>query len=140
MEKVLDLIEQKNNCLVRFKDMNEQEIHNFNEGNFDNLETFYHSRETILEMIGRLDNKITQEQHANEQALSVSNESKSRLKQALELKNSLVQDIIELDLMIISIIEQAKSQIIKDLSQVKAVKKVFGTANKKTGSRIDENF
>ena len=140
MEKVIDLLEEKNNCLVRFKDMNEQEIHNFNEGNFDNLETFYNSRETLLEIIGKLDQKMTEEQHANEQALHVTKESKERLKIALEMKNSLVQDIIELDLLIISIIEQAKSAIIKDLSQVKAVQKVFGDSPKKTGSRIDESF
>jgi len=138
MEKVIDLIEQKNSCLVRFKDMNEKEIHNFNEGNFDNLETFYNSRETVLEMIGLLDKKIAQEQA--EHSLNVDQESKNRLVVALELKNALVQDIIELDLMIISIIEQAKSEIIKDLSQVKAVRKVFGPTTKKTGTKIDENF
>lgn len=140
MEKVIDLIEQKNNCLVRFKDMNEKEIHNFNEGNFENLEAFYNSRETILEMIGILDNKIAQEQAEHAQAITVMPDAKARLVEALEMKNVLVQDIIELDLIIISIIEQAKSEIIKDLSQVRAVKKVFGSAEKKTGKRIDESF
>ena len=47
METIINLLKDKNYHLEKFHELNATELINFVDGNFDNLEVFYQSRETI---------------------------------------------------------------------------------------------
>lgn len=125
MKEIINLLDQKNQHLERFYRRNEDEILNFTDGNFDNLERFYHSREVILDMIGCLDQMIEEAQGRVDTHLT--DDDKRQAIQALDRKNDLVTQILSQDLQILSLIENAKSNIIKELTQVKTAKKAVGS-------------
>lgn len=133
MREVINLLNQKNHHLERFHRHNETEILNFMEGNFDNLERFYNSREVILDIISCIDKMIEGAQPKEPVASGVSSESKREIIGALDRKNDLVTQILSQDLQVLSLIESAKSGIIKELAQVKTAKKAVGSY--KSGDR-----
>ena len=58
MLRIITLLNQKNHYLEKFYSLNETEIIHFSAGYFDNLDSFYQTREKILEMIKYLDGEI----------------------------------------------------------------------------------
>ncbi len=126
MNSVIDLLTEKNHFLDKFINLNENEILNFMDGNFDNLDSFYNSREKLLNILTDIDNKI-EEESIFEYDGHISNEIKKKIIKALDYKNEIVKQILAQDLQILSLIEEAKSIIIKELSQVKTTRKVFNS-------------
>jgi hypothetical protein len=139
MENIISLLQDKNYHLQRFHEMNETELMNFVEGKFDNLEVFYNSREAILDLIRCIDRLIEQCNLIEINPESVSSEQRRHIGQALAKKNDLVTKILAQDLQILSVLEATKSNIIKELSQVRATRKAVG-AYKSSGPdpRLDE--
>jgi hypothetical protein len=127
MQQIIHLLNQKNQHLEKFLKKNELEIMNFYEGNFDGLENFYNSREVLLDMISRVDRMIEEEDLGTIQSKDISPQIKSEVIRALDMKNDLVTQILSQDLQILSIIEAAKSNIIKELREVGTTKKVIGS-------------
>lgn len=127
MQQIVHLLNQKNQHLERFLKKNEVEIMNFYEGNFDGLENFYNSREVLLDMISRVDRMIEEEELGSIEAKNIPAETKSEVIRALDHKNDLVTQILSQDLQILSIIEEAKSGIIRELREVSNTKKVIGS-------------
>lgn len=125
MQNIIQLLNQKNFHLEKFFELNEKEIINFSEGNFDNLENFYNTRESILDLIRCID-KLIDESNQPESAIGISDVDKHRILKALDKKNDLVTSILSQDLQILSFIEAAKSDIIRELSQVKMARKAVG--------------
>jgi hypothetical protein len=126
MDTIINLLKDKNYHLGKFLELNESELLNFTEGNFDNLEVFYQSRETILDLVRCIDRLI--EAAANTEGViesKVSDQNKKDMVMAMNSKNDLVQRILAQDLQILSVIEQAKSQIIRELRTVQAGKKAI---------------
>ena len=66
MDEVIELLTDKNQFLEKFYSLNETELISFSEGNFDNLERFYNSREAILEMVSKIDSLIEDTQGGEE--------------------------------------------------------------------------
>ena len=126
MDTIINLLNDKNFHLGKFLELNETELLNFTEGNFDNLEVFYQSRETILDLIRCIDRLIEAAASSQGETPSVSDQNKKQMVIAMNDKNDLVQRILAQDLQILSVIEQAKSQIIRDLRTVQAGKKAIG--------------
>ena len=58
VDTIINLLKDKNYHLQKFHQMNETELMNFSEGNFDGLEVFYQSRETILDLVRCIDRLI----------------------------------------------------------------------------------
>ncbi|NQZ00589.1 MAG: hypothetical protein HRT45_07970 [Bdellovibrionales bacterium] len=127
MQQIIHLLNQKNQHLEKFLSKNEVEILNFYEGNFDGLEHFYNSREVLLDMINRVDRMIEEEDLGSIESKDVPANIKSQVIRALDHKNDLVTQILSQDLQILSIIEEAKSSIIKELREVGNTKKVIGS-------------
>lgn len=141
MDRVVELLTEKNQCLERFSRLNESEIIRFSEGNFDSLEQFYQSRETILTMIQKIEKLVIENQQLEEFPRIIPAEHKKSLLKVLARKNDLVTEILSQDLQILSLIEQAKSNIIKELSQVKTARKAMkGYDSKMRDHRLDENY
>ena len=103
--------------------MNEKNLAEFADGNFDSLEHFYDSREKILETIRFIDTQLDQA----DSALVPSDEQKSLMKESMSIKEEYVNRILNQDLQILSFIEQAKSNIIRELQEIRRVKKAVGS-------------
>lgn len=127
MQQIIYLLQQKNKHLEKFLEKNEQEIVNFYDGNFDGLEHFYNSREVLLDMINRVDRMIDEENLDNVDRSAISDDLKKTLVRELDKKNDLVTQILSQDLQILSIIEDAKSSLIKELRDVSSTKRAIGS-------------
>src|SRR5262245_60385582 len=117
METIINLLNDKNYHLQKFHQMNETELMNFTEGNFDGLEVFYQSRETILDLIRCID-RLIEAASAAQETVEISDQNKQAMLKAMNMKDDLVTRILAQDLQILSLIEQAKSNIIKELRGV----------------------
>lgn len=138
MDTIINLLKDKNYHLQKFHQMNETELMNFSEGNFDGLEVFYQSRETILDLVRCIDRLIEAASVAQDGA-EISDQNKQQMLKLMNQKDDLVQRILAQDLQILSLIEQAKSNIIKELRTVSTAKKAVGAY--KTGdvtNKLDE--
>lgn len=139
MQDIIQLLKEKNQHLEKFFELNEQEMLSFNDGNFDNLEVFYQSRETLLEIIHILDGRIEKSNQVETAPISISDKQKVEILKALDKKNELVTGILSQDLQILSCIESAKSSIIKELSQTRVTKKAIGSYKSgEPNKRLDE--
>lgn len=139
MDAIITLLKDKNFHLQKFYQLNEDEMDRFNEENFDNLEIFYQSRETILDLIRCIDRLVEAAAAAHTAPGSVSQQSKKEMVQVMGAKNELVSLILAQDLEILSMIERAKSNIIKELRQVSTSKKAVGAYHSgDSANKLDE--
>jgi hypothetical protein len=137
MDNIINLLKDKNEHLRKFKQLNESELANFSEGNFDNLEIFYNSRETILDLIRCIDGLIDVSLNESDlETMPAAEEDRARIVQILGQRNDLVTEILAQDLQILSVIEQTKSDIIKELRQVQSARKAVGAY--KSGSMSNQ--
>lgn len=127
MEQIIELLEEKNRFLEKFYRLNEGEMLRFADGDFEKLESFYQERESILELVGALDRKIEESNNMPVDPAFVGAIAKKQILCCIDYKNEVVSRILEQDLQILSFIEQAKSNIIKELSQVRATRKAVGS-------------
>ena len=110
MCEIVDLLKEKNSCLEKFYNLNKKEMMSFIEGNFDNLEDFYNSREGILDMIRRVDEMIEIASLDFQESAEVSNKEVTKeISIALNMRDRMIEQILEQDLEIISTIDDAKS-------------------------------
>ena len=138
MDAIVKLLKDKNYHLEKFYTLNEQELINFVDGNFDNLEVFYQSREVILDLIRCIDRMIESASEES-QVVNVSAEMKKEILNYMDAKNDLVSRILAQDLQILSVIESEKSNIIKELRQVQSAKKAVGSYKSGDASnKLDE--
>lgn len=137
MQRIIELLNQKNHYLEKFYSANESEILNFAIGNFEGLENFYQTREKILEMIKYLDGQLKQAQSNIQDEHSL--ESRMEIREALAIKEEYVGRILSQDLEILACIESAKSNIIRELQDLKKTKRaVSGYKSKRQDRRLDE--
>ena len=97
------------------------------DGNFDNLEVFYQSRETILDLIRCIDELVEAASATASPSENIPTHIKKAVLETMNEKSSLVTQILEQDLQILSVIEREKSDIIKELKQVQAARKAVGS-------------
>lgn len=139
MQRIISLLQEKNHYLEKFYSLNETEILNFSMGNFENLENFYNTRERILEIIRYLDGQLEQENADTHDFSSVTAEERREATSAMRTKDEYVSRIIEQDLEVLACIEAAKSNIIRELQDVRRVRKAVGGYKSPTfNKRLDE--
>ena len=124
MESILNLLRDKNFHLQKFFQMNATELVNFNDDNFDNLEVFYQSRETILDLVRCVDDLIEQAA-SNDDGSVASDAQRAEMLRLMAEKNEVVQSILAQDLQILSVIERTKSNIIRELQTVRTSRRAF---------------
>lgn len=141
MNDILELLNEKNTFLKKFYSLNESEMQNFSVGNFDNLGHFYDSREGILDMIRRVDEMIDTASLSFEESDKKDAEATKQITIAMNTRNKIIERILEQDLEILSAIDQAKSEIIKDLAQTRVTKKAVSSyrSGQKT-SKLNEEY
>ena len=138
MTRIITLMNEKNHYLEKFYSLNEKELKNFLVGSFETIESFYNSREKILEIIKYIDHQTEQEQIRLAQE-PVAKEDKVEIRRALAIKDQYVERILEQDLQILSCIEATKNNLIKELQSISKNKKAVGGYKQKTfNHRLDE--
>lgn len=119
VDLIIQLLEEKNNLLRMFLEVSENERKSFKARNFENLESLYTHREELLGNIQSIDTRMDQYSE-NEDAQNVSHENKVILKKLLQQKQTLVNEILEQDLIILSCVENEKSSLIKKITSVRS--------------------
>ena len=137
MDYIIQLLTDRNLHLEKFAQLNESEMLRFDDGNFDNLENFYKSREGILNLVGCID-RLIEETECD----PVLPDSQKRLVlKLLAEKNDIVTEILSQDLQILSLIEQAKSGIIRELTSLKSGRKALQSYQSSPApKRVDEKY
>jgi effector-binding domain-containing protein len=121
MEELIELFKEKNHFLKKFYLLNSKELENFNGGKFENLEYFYEQREKLIEIIDYIKTKI--EKISDHEELKDSLQNKEV--RAIEANNnSIAKDILSQDAEILTLIENAKNTIIKELQKIKKGKTI----------------
>lgn len=140
MTRIVTLLNEKNHYLEKFYSLNEVELVNFAQGQFDNLEHFYQTRERILEVLNYVDAQIERTQSEIEQNGGTVNASdRQQVKEALAIKDEYVARIIEQDIQVLTCIETAKNSIIRELQEVRRSRKaVSGYKSNTFQQRLDE--
>ena len=125
MEKIITLLKEKNEYLEQYYDLNETEIANFSQAKFETLEEFYQSRERVLEKVREIDVKIEVIQ-AEPTVVEPTHEQRHHVEDLLAIKDDLVKEILTQDLHILSLVEKAKSDLIRELQVVRHNRKAVG--------------
>jgi hypothetical protein len=139
MEATIELLCEKNIHLEKFFRANESQLRNIESGDFKALDSFYKTREGILDIIRKIDELIEKSNDIPKSEAAVDPEIRRQIIVCLQHKNNLVTKILEQDLRILSAIETAKSRVIKDLAQVRGARKAIGAYKSgKPKKRLDE--
>ena len=125
MDRVIDLLQQKNHYLEKFLLMSEAELLNFENKDFGNLESFYTCRDKILNIVNHLDKEFEKTSAQYNDVTTLAADKRSKIERAISRKSEIVSQILELDLKLISCIEAEKSAIIRELRGVNAGRKVL---------------
>lgn len=126
MQRIIRLLKEKNSYLERFYEINESEMSNFANRNFDGLESFYQTRDSLLEMIRDIDERIDGENRESHDEVAFTQSSKVEVELLLKEKTQWVKAILAQDLHILSSVEKEKSTIITELRSTTRAKKVVG--------------
>jgi flagellar biosynthesis/type III secretory pathway chaperone len=139
MTRIITLLNEKNHYLEKFYSLAETELGNFAQGQFDNLEYFYQTRERILDVLKYVDAQIEKAQTEVEHVGVVTDEYRRDVREALAIKDEYVARIIEQDIQVLACIEMAKNSIIRELQEVRQNRRaVAGYKSKTFHQRLDE--
>lgn len=123
MNRIITLLNEKNHYLEKFYSLNEVELANFVQGQFDNLQHFYQTREKILDVLKYVDAQIEKVHGEMDQTAVLTEEARTQVREALRIKDEYVTRIIEQDIQVLTCIETAKNSIIKELQEVRRNRK-----------------
>lgn len=136
--KLVELLDEKNQYLEKFFELNEAELHNFADGLFDNVEVFYQSREKILDIVRCIDGLVDDEVAALKDHV-VTTHLRAEIQDLMDQKDRLAKQILAQDLRVLSAIEDEKSNIIRELKSTRQSRKVVGAYHSgKTAHQLDE--
>ena len=126
MIRLIQFLNEKNHFLEKFYSLNERQIARLEGGMFDDIEIFYNKREDLLKILKYVDAEIHSSHMSHKDMMgSFADGEKSQIREALRTKEMYVKKILEQDLVILSLIDEAKSQIIKELQDIKKSKKAL---------------
>ncbi|MFZ3228571.1 MAG: hypothetical protein WA160_00075 [Pseudobdellovibrio sp.] len=124
--RFIQLLNEKNHFLEKFYSLNEAQIEKLQMGSFDNVETFYNQREDLLKIIKYVDSEI-HKSHRMYKDVSGAFDAlqKSEIRDCLRIKETYVMKILEQDLTVLGLIDEAKTQIIRELQDIQKSKKAL---------------
>jgi hypothetical protein len=136
--KLMDLLDEKNQYLERFFELNESELINFSDGYFDNVESFYQAREKILDIVRCID-ALVDDEVALISDDGVSQSMRAEMKDLMAQKDKLAKQILAQDLQVLAAIETEKSNIIRELKSTGQNRKaVAAYRSGPAGRQLDE--
>lgn len=124
MERMIALLREKNLYLEKFFTMNQNELVNFADGCFDNVESFYNARDKVLDLIRAIDGLIDEE--SRRAPAEIPMQIRQEIDSILKAKDEWVTSILAQDLQVLSCIEKEKSNIIRELQATRRARKAVG--------------
>jgi len=131
--RLIQFLNEKNHFLEKFYSLNLNQITKLESGLFEGLDRFYSQREDLLKILKYVDSEIYKAHmdHKDTQA-GFEEAQKSEIREALRVKEMYVRKILEQDLIVLSLIDEAKTQIIKELQEIQKGKKAIAGYKSKT--------
>lgn len=125
MNRVAQLINEKNHFMEKFCALNEAQLKQLEAGQFENIDLFYNKREEIIKILSYIDAEIFK---ANAELKSelISAADRILIREGLSMKEAYVRKILDLDMQILTLIDMDKSEIIKELKEIRLGKKAMG--------------
>ena len=126
MIRLIQFLNEKNHFLEKFYALNESQLVRMRAGLFDELETFYNQREDLLKIIKYIDAEV----HKAHELYKVmtgtfADAQKTEIYACLRTKEAYAKHILEQDLQILGLIDDAKSTIIRELQGVQKARKAM---------------
>ena len=114
MNRVIQLMGEKNHFLEKFMNLNEKQITRLEEGHFDQIEYFYNQREDLIKIIKYIDAETHKAQGLQiDGDLEMMDADRKVIKENLKTKDIYTAKIIDQDMQVLALIDRAKSRIIK---------------------------
>ena len=118
--RLVQLLNEKNHFLEKFCSLNENQINKLQQGMFDDIERFYNQREDLLKILKYVDSEINKSHMTYKDASGAFDAvQKKEIKECLHIKEMYVKKILDQDLEVLGLIDEAKSQIIRELQDIK---------------------
>lgn len=126
MIRLVQFLNEKNHFLEKFYSLNDTQITRMQGGLFDEIELFYNQREDLLKILKYIDAEINKAHLLHKDTNGqYSDDEKSSIREALRAKEAYVKRILEQDLLVLEMIDEAKSTIIKELQSVKKARRAL---------------
>lgn len=133
MDEVLQYLEMKNHYYEKFFSVTEKFLEKISKNDWDQTEFFVDSRERILSIIKSFDVKIQRELQRINSNYQLTESERSLLEKISKEKKKAGDKILELDLRLISAIDDYKNETIKELQKTVKAQQHIG-AFEKTGN------
>lgn len=126
MIRIIQLLNEKNHFLEKYYSLNEEQILRLEKGDFEGLDHFYIQREELLKILKYVDAKL-QKSHSSYLKTNGMYEDKHKkdVTEAIQIKDLYIRKIIEQDLQVLGLVDEIKTQIIKELQDVRRAKKAM---------------
>ena len=98
IQHMIDILKKKNFYLELFESINTEELHRIQQGELNNLESFYYDREILLNAMDKIDKQLNQ--YKLEQFDDVSENSKRKIINLLKNKKQFIHTILKQDMQI----------------------------------------
>ena len=115
MEEVLHYLDLKNRYLDKFLGLTQKFLEQVHRGKWDEINLFIDNRERILNIIRYFDQKIAKHFDLVELGVAELDTFRPRVKSLLDLRASITRRIINIDLQLISEIDEVKSETVREL-------------------------
>ena len=126
MIRLIQFLNEKNHFLEKFYSLNESQITRLEAGKFDDLELFYNQREDLLKIIKYIDAEIHKAHMLHKDIVGqFSEEQKTEIRESMRTKEAYVRRILEQDLQVLGMIDDAKSMIIKELKGMQKTRRAL---------------
>lgn len=127
MDKIIVLLKERNRHLAKFSALNSAELGKMTSGSFDTIDGFYSAREGLLEIVKQIEIMIEKRLTVLGDFSNASGSIKKLVSGLLKERDELVNQILNQDLEILGLIDQAKNTIIQELQSLKRNRKVIGS-------------
>ena len=127
MDKIIALLKERNKFLSKFSALNGAEMTKMGTGNFDSIDEFYSTREGLLEIIKQIELMLDKRLAILGEFENVAPGIKKHVSQLLRERDELVNQILAQDLEILSMIDDFKNNIIRELQSLRKNRKVISS-------------
>lgn len=107
VQYMIDLLKKKNFYLELFESINGEELNRIQQGDLNNIESFYYDREILLNAMDKIDKKLSQ--YKLEQFDDVNENSKRKIISLLKNKKQFIYAILSQDMQIHSTLNASLS-------------------------------
>lgn len=120
MNRVIQLMGEKNHFLEKFMSLNEKQIVRLEQGHFDQIEHFYNQREDLIKIIKYIDSETNKAQvQQTDLGKKITEPERTMIRENLKTKDIYTSKILDQDMQVLALIDRAKTQIIKELQDVR---------------------